>query len=219
MEPIELKTTVRTSTGNSPARALRRQGRIPAVLYGPGKAPVLLSIDKTALEQVLKKGETGQLLLNLVIQNGKKSKKIAMIKELQTNPVSRGFLHVDFYEIAMDRKIRVNVPVTTKGIANGVEIGGTLQIVRRELEVLCLPGDIPETFEIDISDLDIGESVHVEEIPCGEGVEIQADTNFTVITVVSPTKEPEPEEEVEAEDAEAEAEAEGEAEAEDSPDG
>ena len=219
MEPIELKTTVRTSTGNSPARALRRQGRIPAVLYGPGKAPVLLSVDKTALEQVLKKGETGQLLLNLVIQNGKKSKKIAMIKELQTNPVSRGFLHVDFYEIAMDRKIRVNVPVITKGIAKGVELGGILQIVRRELEVLCLPGDIPETFEIDISDLDIGESVHVEEIPLGEGVEIPLDVNFTVITVLSPKKEAEPEEELEAEEAEADAEAEGEAEAEDSPDG
>ena len=219
MEPIELKTTVRTSTGNGPARALRRQGRIPAVLYGPGKAPVLLSVDKTALEQVLKKGETGQLLLNLVIQNGKKSKKIAMIKELQTNPVSRGFLHVDFYEIAMDRKIRVNVPVITKGIAKGVELGGILQIVRRELEVLCLPGDIPETFEIDISDLDIGESVHVEEIPFGEGVEIQSDVNFTVITVLSPKKEAEPEEELDAEEAEAEAEADGEAEAEDSPDG
>ena len=219
MEPIELKTTVRTSTGNGPARALRRQGRIPAVLYGPGKAPVLLSVDKTALEQVLKKGETGQLLLNLVIQNGKKSKKIAMIKELQTNPVTRGFLHVDFYEIAMDRKIRVNVPVITKGIAKGVELGGVLQIVRRELEVLCLPGDIPETFEIDISDLDIGESVHVEEIPFGEGVEIPSDVNFTVITVLSPKKEAEPEEELEAEEAEAEAEADGEAGAEDSPDG
>lgn len=209
METIELKTTVRNTVGNGPARELRRQGRIPAVLYGPGKEPVLLSIDQNEFEKILKNQETGHLLLNLVIRNGKESKRTAMIKELQTNPVSRAFLHVDFYEISMDRKIRVNVPVVPTGKAQGVELGGVLQIVRRELEVLCLPGEIPAAFEVDITNLDIGDSIHVEDIPLAEGVEIAADVNFTVITVLSPKMEAEEAEEegeegeaVEGEDAE-----------------
>jgi len=202
LETIELKTTVRNTIGNGPARELRRQGRIPAVLYGPGKEPVLLSIDQKEFEKILKNQKTGHLLLDLVIRNGKESKRTAMIKELQTNPVSQAFLHVDFYEITMDRKIRVNVPVVATGKAQGVELGGVLQIVRRELEVLCLPGEIPASFEIDITNLDIGDSIHVEEIPHAEGVEISADVNFTVITVLSPKMEAEEEAEEEGEEGE-----------------
>ena len=118
-----------------------------------------------------------------------------MIKELQTQPVSRNYLHVDFYEIDMARKIKVNVPVVTMGKSAGVEAGGILQIIRREIEVLCLPNKIPEKIEIDITDLEIGDSVHVEELPLEEDAEIQADTNFTVLTVLSPKVEAEPEEE------------------------
>jgi len=203
LETIELKTTVRNTVGNGPARELRRQGRIPAVLYGPGKEPVLLSIDQNEFEKILKNQKTGHLLLDLVIRNGKESKRTAMIKELQTNPVSQAFLHVDFYEISMDRKIRVNVPVVAIGKAQGVELGGILQTVRRELEVLCLPGEIPASFEIDITNLDIGDSIHVEDIPLAEGVEISADVNFTVITVLSPKMEAEEEAEEEGEEGEA----------------
>ncbi|MBW1993040.1 MAG: 50S ribosomal protein L25/general stress protein Ctc [Deltaproteobacteria bacterium] len=202
MEIIELKTQIRKTTGNGPARALRRQGRIPAVLYGPGQKPVLLSVDKNELEGVVKGRQVSQLLLNLIIQNGRNRKRTAMIKELQANPVTRNFLHVDFYEVAMDRKIRVSVPVVPLGKAKGVENGGILQVIRRELEVLCLPSSIPEKFEIDISHLDIGDAIHVEDIPRGENVEIPADTNFTVITVVAPKVEAEvvTEEEVEGEE-------------------
>jgi len=202
LEIIELKTQIRKTTGNGPARALRRHGRIPAVLYGPGQKPVLLSVDKNELEGVVKGRQVSQLLLNLIIQNGRNRKRTAMIKELQANPVTRNFLHVDFYEVAMDRKIRVSVPVVPLGKAKGVENGGILQVIRRELEVLCLPSSIPEKFEIDISHLDIGDAIHVEDIPRGENVEIPADTNFTVITVVAPKVEAEvvTEEEVEGEE-------------------
>lgn len=198
METIELKTTIRNTFGNSPARTLRRQGRIPAVLYGPGKEPVSLSIDKNELEKILKTRQISHLLLNLIIQNGKESKRTAMIKEFQKHPVTQAFVHIDFYEISMDRKIRVNVPVLTTGKAVGVEEGGILQIIRRELEVLCMPGEIPAAFEVDISNLEIGDSIHVEDIPRAEGVEIPADVNFTVITILSPKKEAEAEEEEEA---------------------
>lgn len=195
MELIELKTNIRTSIGNGPARVLRRNKQIPAVLYGLGTETVLLSLDMKALELALKGSSVNQLLLNLVIQNGKTYTKTAMIKELQIHPVSRGFLHVDFYEIVMDRKIKVNIPVVTTGKSEGVEQGGMLQIIRRELEVLCLPFEIPEQIEIDITNLEIGDSVHVNDISLEGNAEIQADVNFTMLTILSPTAEEEVSEE------------------------
>ncbi len=94
-----------------------------------------------------------------------------MIKELQVHPVFQTFLHVDFYEVAMDRKIKVKVPVVTVGKTKGVELGGTLQLVRRELDVLCLPRQIPNKIEVDTTNLDIGDSIHVEEIPLEGDIE------------------------------------------------
>ena len=124
MERLELQTTVRESTGNSPARSLRRSGHIPAILYGPKTDPVLLSVNIKDLEQVFKQGNVYQIILNLVIQNGKKITKAAMVKELQTHPLSGHFIHIDFYEIDMKRQINVMVPVITKGHPVGVENGG-----------------------------------------------------------------------------------------------
>ncbi|NQT10278.1 MAG: 50S ribosomal protein L25/general stress protein Ctc [Desulfobacteraceae bacterium] len=212
MELIELKTNIRTSVGNSQARALRRKKQIPAVLYGRGKKNVLLSVYLNELEQAIKKSKTGQALLNLVVQNHETYTKPVIIKELQTHPVKQNILHVDFYEIDMNRKIKVKVPVVTKGKSKGVELGGILQIIRRELEVLCLPLEIPKSFEIDISDLDIGDSVHVKSIPLKDNIEIPADVDFTVLTIVSPKAveeavPEEAEEEIEAEEAAAEEEA------------
>jgi large subunit ribosomal protein L25 len=206
LEKIELQATVRKSVGNGPARVLRRAGQIPAVLYGRKIEPVLLSVNTKDLEQILKKGSFGQFILNLVIQNGKKMTKPAIIKELQTHPVSGSLIHIDFYEVDMKRQIKVMVPVVTTGKAAGIEEGGLLNIVRRELEVFCLPGDIPEAIEIDISELGIGDSIHIEDVPLGENVEVSADVNFTVVTVLSPKVE---EEVVEEEEEELEGEEEG----------
>jgi len=205
LEQIELNATVRKTTGNSPARELRRGGQIPAVLYGPQTEPILLSVNIKELEQIFKRGNIGSIILNLVIQNGKKITKPAMIKELQSHPVSGNFIHIDFYEIDMQRKINVMIPVVTKGRSKGVESGGMLQIVRREIEVLCMPGDIPAAFEIDITDLDVGDSVHIEEIPMGDNVELLSDVNFTVVTILSPKMEEEAVEEEEEEALEGEA--------------
>jgi large subunit ribosomal protein L25 len=130
-----------------------------------------------------------------------------MIKELQTHPVSRNFIHIDFYEIKMDQKITAKIPVVTTGTAKGVELGGIVQIIRRELEVECLPLEVPESIEIDISDLDIGDSIHVGKIHLEGGIEFLEEDDYTVVTVVSPKmeeEEPEEEEEIEEEDAERE---------------
>ena len=209
MEQLKLKAKIRKTIGNGPARALRREGKIPAVLYGPKTAPTLLSVEVRDLEKIFKTGSIGQVLLNLVIQNGQESTRPAMIKELQSHPVSGKYLHVDFYEIDLERKIKVGVPVVTTGQSVGVELGGLLQIVRRELEVLCLPTQIPESIEVDVSNLEIGDSIHIDEIELKGNIEISADVNYTVITCLAPKVEAEPEEEEEELDEEA-VEAEGE---------
>ncbi len=207
MELIELKTNIRTTLGNGPARRLRQAGQIPAVLYGPKTESVLLSVNKNDFDMVLKQGRSGQIILNLVVQNNDETyTRPAMIKELQVHPVSRKFLHIDFYEIDMDRKITAGIPVVTTGTSVGVERGGVLQIIRRELEVQCLPFEVPESIEIDVTDLDMGDSVHLEDISLDGEVEFLGESNLTVVTVLTPKIEEEPEEEEEEEAEEEDAE-------------
>ncbi|MGD8741097.1 MAG: 50S ribosomal protein L25/general stress protein Ctc [Desulfobacterales bacterium] len=220
MEQIDLKAQIRKTTGKGPARTLRREGRIPAVLYGPKTDSMMLSIDFKEFEQIVKKVNVGSVLLKLQIQNGETLTRPAMIKELQTNPVSGAFVHVDFYEIDMLSKINVNVPVVTRGKSAGVEEGGLLQIVRREIELFCLPTAIPESIEVDISDLTIGDSIHIRDIALPAEVELPEDIDFTVVTVLAPKIEEEVVEEEELEEGEEAVEeegAEGEAAAEETP--
>ncbi len=200
MEQLELKATIRTATGKGQARSLRREGKMPAVFYGPLTEPVMLSVGINNFETVLKKSKRGQVLFNLSLQDGEKTTKSVMIKELQTHPLSRNLLHVDFYEVPDDRKIKVKVPIVTKGKSKGVEFGGMLQIIRRELEVLCYPKNVPDAIEIDITDLDVGEAVHVKEISLESDVEILSEVNFTVVTILSPKGKDQTEEEEEAEE-------------------
>ncbi len=202
----ELKANIRTASGKGHSKMLRREGKLPAILYGPGTDPVHLTVETIAFELALKDSTSGQTLFNLSISNGKSITKSAMIKELQIHPLTRQYLHIDFYEISMDRKIRVMVPVIATGKSVGVELGGVMQIIRRELEVSCLPNQIPESIIIDITELNIGDSVHVDELPLEEDVEIIADVNFTVLTIGSPKKEEEEEVEEELEGEEGELE-------------
>lgn len=183
MELVELKANKRTETGNGPARRLRQAGRMPAVLYGPGSEPIMLSLDRRELELVLKKNRVSQVVLALAVEEFS-DRKTAMIKELQIDPLSGGYIHADFYEVAMDRKVLVKVPVVTKGKCIGVELGGMLQVIRRKLEVLCFPNRIPKSIDIDVTNLGLGDAVHVEDIVLEGGIEIPHDVNFTVLTVL-----------------------------------
>jgi large subunit ribosomal protein L25 len=189
---------------------------VPAVMYGPGSQPVLLSVNVRDFEHAVQKGNFRRTIFSLSIQNGSTVAKPAVIKELQTHPVTGQFLHVDFYEIDMGRKLRVMVPVVPTGRARGEEAGGMLQIIEREIAVLCLPREIPERLELDVSALAIGEALHVKDIALPGGVELPPGDNYTVVTVVSPKAEAVPAAApVEGEEAEAvPAPAEGEGEAE-----
>ncbi|MBI5550778.1 MAG: 50S ribosomal protein L25/general stress protein Ctc [Desulfobacterales bacterium] len=209
METIALKAETRKTKGNSPARALRREGKVPAVLYGPKTEPSMLTLQAYDLEVAMKKGGLGRTVFNLVVDDGAGSRPV-MVKEMQRHPLSNAMLHVDLYEVSMDRKIRVRVPVIATGKAVGVENGGVLQIIRRELEVYCLPNEIPANVTIDVTNLDVGNAVHVEDIPMPGNVEFPHETNFTILTVSATRREMEAEAEGAAAEGEAAA-AEGEA--------
>jgi len=193
LEILNLKASQREAVGNGPARVLRREGSIPAILYGPKTEPIKLAISKLDLEPIFKTGAVAQQVLNLDIDGVGSSRKV-MIKEIQKHPVSHNLLHLDLYEVTMDQKIKVMVPVMTTGKSVGVEMGGMLQIIRRELEVLSRPDAIPENITVDITDLDIGDSLHVEDLELEADVEIPAEVNFTILTVLAPKAEEEEEE-------------------------
>ena len=170
---------------------MRADGQTPAILYGPKKESIRISVIQRDLLKVLKQGNINQILFSLSVQNGQTETHTAMIKELQTHPLTREVLHIDFYEVSMDRKIRLSIPVVATGTSPAIELGGMLQIVRRELDVFCLPSEIPETIQIDISNLGMGESIRVQEIPLEGNIEIPDEGNFTVITLLSPKVEEE----------------------------
>jgi large subunit ribosomal protein L25 len=184
LEIMNLKANLRERVGNGPARVLRREGRVPAILYGPKTDPIKLAIDKIELEPIFKSGAVAQKLLKLDIAGAGEGRNV-MIKEMQRHPVSRNLLHLDLYEVSMDQKLKVMIPVVTTGKCIGVEMGGMLQIIRRELEVLCLPDQVPGNITIDVTNLDVGDSIHVEDLQLDENIEVSADVNFTILTILS----------------------------------
>jgi large subunit ribosomal protein L25 len=203
LEIHTVKAQTRSTAGKGSSRTLRRDGKIPAILYGSDIENVSLSVSNYDIEHLFKKVSYSQALLNLVVENGQSFEKMVMIKEIQADPVSHQYLHIDFYEVKMDRKITATIPVVMKGTAKGVANGGITQIIRRELDVICFPSDIPKNIEIDISDLDIGDAIHVEDIKLEGDIEIPFDVNFAIVTVVS-SKMTEDKPVAEAEEAEGE---------------
>jgi len=197
LEIIDLKVTERHTFGKGSARTLRREGLIPAILYGPKRDSLPLTLSPLELDKIYKTTGTEQVIFNLVIENGGTQNVTAMVKEVQSTPVAQQYLHVDFYEISLDEKIVVGILVEVTGKSKGVERGGFLQVVRHELEVSCLPTDMPDKIQVDVTDLDIGDAIHVGDLALIDKVKILADADLTVLTVVAPTVEEEelPEEE------------------------
>jgi large subunit ribosomal protein L25 len=185
LELIELKANTRTTKGKGAARQLRRNNAIPAIVYGKEKEPVMLSLHMSDFDKIIRKNGSSGLFFNLDIDGDKN--KVVMLKDMQMDTFELEYLHVDFHEIDMDTKVSMTVPVETTGESKGVKEGGMLQIIRRDLDILCKPTDKPETIVLDISELNIGDAIHVEDIDLGDSVEIPHEVNFTVITIVPPT--------------------------------
>lgn len=200
---VELGVEARPRTGKGAARSLRRQDKIPGVIYGPKADPLPVSVADNALEKLLREmGEESKLLKVTVDDGQTRQMRQVLIREVQVHPVRRRFLHVDFYEVPLDHPIVVEVPVEVLGEAVGVRDGGVLNVISRTLAVRCLPGDIPEKVQIDVSSLEIGSTVHVADLIQQVPFELVDDAHLTVVTVNAPEAIAEP---VAAEESEEEA--------------
>jgi large subunit ribosomal protein L25 len=211
MAHVALTAQSRKETGKGAARTLRRQALIPAVFYGPEIDPVHLSLNYRDLEKLIRTGAGENVIIDLAIETGESTlSHRAMLKEIQLDPVKQTIMHVDLYEISLDKKIEVEVPIILTGTAKGVSDGGILQQVSRTVEISCLPDNIPDAFELEVTTLDIGDSLHVNDLEIAEGIEVLEEKELTIVTVVPPTRVEEIEPEVPAEEEERE-EVEGEA--------
>jgi large subunit ribosomal protein L25 len=186
---LTIKCERRDVFGKNASRRLRREGKIPAVLYGGDEPSTHLALQKKDVFGILR-SESGE---NTIFKTSFASEsKDTMIKELQTDPVTDEILHIDLVLIAMDKAVRVSVPVVVAGEAVGVKTeGGFVDLITREVEVECLPGDIPEHIEVDISDLHLHQSIKIEEITFPTGVENLSDPQTLVVLIEAPTKEEE----------------------------
>jgi len=186
----ELIASTRTETGKGAARSLRRRKMVPAIFYGPKSKPMNLTVAANELEKLLRSlgQEASNRLIRLTIDdgNGQDDVRQVMLKEVQVHPVRRRFLHVDFYEVAMDRMVDVEVPIQLTGKAEGTQKGGIVNQVRRVLSIRCLPGEIPDKIMVDISHLDIGDAIHVEDLVSKVGFELLEEGRFTVVTINAP---------------------------------
>ncbi len=201
MELINLKAEIRKGKGKGHAHFLRKNGLVPGIMYGPKTEPVMLSLSANDLTNMVRKhGSTG-LFINLDLEEGPRT---VMLKDYQMDTFNLNCLHVDFQEIDLDKKIVVSVPVETKGESEAIKMGGVLQVIRREIDVLCRPVNVPDSIIIDISSLEIGDSVHVEDLSVDDEIELPHEVNFTILNIAHPTASEEVEEEEEALEEEAE---------------
>lgn len=206
MERIELKAQVRESTGKGVARKLRQQGFTPGVVYGQKTDAVSLAINTSEFRKSVKGAAGGNVIINLALEgSNQKGAKVVMIQDLQLEPVTHNVLHVDFQEINLKEEVEVAVPIELVGKAAGIAEGGILQQVERELEIRCLPLNIPDKIEVDISNLAIGDSIHVSDVAAVGDFEILSAADKTIASVAAPAAEEEEvvEEEVEGEEVEA----------------
>jgi len=191
LETLEIRVDARDKKRKRDAKRLLREGKIPGILYGPKTQAIALALDKREFSSRVADLE-GSHLVRLKSESSALSDKVALVKEMQYHPISGDVIHTDLYEVDLTAKITVNVPLHFVGKAEGVVRGGILQPIVREIEVECLPLDIPAFFEVDVSRLDIGDSVHVEELTIPEGVTAVFESNFPLVAVVPPTVEEAP---------------------------
>ncbi len=183
MSDIVVSAEARESRGKNEAKRLRARGRIPAIVYAPGKENVAVSVSPRELAVVFKTGAAENTLVDLEL-DGKKRKVI--LKDYQVHPVRPEFLHADFYEVALDKAIHVKVHIELQGIPIGVKRdGGLLEFVTREIMVSCLPLDIPKKFVVDIAPLEIGGEVRVSSLPMPDKVKVLTDGDLLLAHVVT----------------------------------
>lgn len=188
MDEITLNVEARSDRGKGAARRLRRSGKVPGVFYGPKSSAMPIAVDRKDFAAHVANLE-GSHLIRFQSPAADLQKRVALVREVQHRPVDGAILHVDFYEVDLTRRLTVTVPLHFIGKAKGVAEGGILQPIVREIEVECLPTDIPQYIEVDVTALDIHDAVHLADVQMPANVSAIFETNEAVVTVLPPTVE------------------------------
>ena len=189
---VKLKVERRDGTGRSAVRKLKARGVVPAVIYGAKDKPQPLQVAARDINAMLSHASGENILVELEIA-GEKSNRMALVQEVQHSPVGGDILHIDFHAISMDQMIQAEVPLEAMGTAVGVKtFGGLLEQSLRALAIECLPADLPDRVTVDVSQLNIGDSIHVRDIQLPSGVTAKVQPDLTAFSVVAPVVEEEP---------------------------
>jgi large subunit ribosomal protein L25 len=183
MAEVTLEVTRREKTGKEVAKKLRRDGKVPAVVYGGHRDAVAITVDRKAVSELIQKSEHGIRSIFLLKMAGSDQQRHAMIKELTINPISRKMTHIDFVRVVMDEVVRVTVPVHVVGTAIGVKEGGLLDFQVRDLHVECLPNAIPDSVDVDVTSLAHHEYIRIKDLQLPEGVKVLDDPERVVVGV------------------------------------
>lgn len=186
---VEFSVSQKSGQGKGAARKTRAAGLVPGVVYGFNQNPAMVAFDERELVKALSTPAGKNVFLRLKCDDPSLNGSRALIKELQVHPLKRRFIHADFFKLDPDRAIHATVPIKLVGTAVGVKLGGIMQVAMREIPVLCKPDDLPESIEIDVSNIKIGHSVHVGDIAAVEGVEFLVSAKSAVCAVISPSEE------------------------------
>ncbi|HEX8619247.1 MAG TPA: 50S ribosomal protein L25 [Thermoanaerobaculia bacterium] len=192
MAEVTLEVTRRESTGKEQAKKLRRDGKVPAVVYGGHREPVAITVDRKSVSELIQKSEHGIRSVFLLKMAGTDQQRHAMIKELTIDPISRRMKHIDFVRVIMDEKVKVTIPVHVTGTAIGVKEGGLLDFQVRELHVECLPNAIPDSIDVDVTALAGHDYYRIKDLKLPEGVKVLDDEERVVVGVTHARVEAEP---------------------------
>ena len=202
MAELTLEVQRREETGKSAVKKMRRSGVVPAIVYGGDRDPVTISVNRRVISDLITKSEHGIRSIFLLKLSDSDKSRHAMIRDYQVDPITRELKHVDFIRVNMKETINLEIPIHSKGVAKGQKEGGVVDMVMREMEVECLPGAIPDEIVIDISQLEIGDSLRISDLEMPEGVKSLEDEERVVVTVGAPRAVVEEETEDELEDEE-----------------
>lgn len=187
---VKLTAERRTATGRSAVRKLKASGSVPAVIYGAKDKPEKLQVSKRDIHAMLSHAAGENILVELEIAG---TNRLALVQEVQHAPLGGAILHIDFHAVSVDEVIQADVPLEPVGTANGVKnMGGLLEQNLRSLAIECLPRDLPDVLTVDVSALNIGDAIHVREIPLPAGVSTRVQPDLTAFSVLAPTVEEEP---------------------------
>jgi len=189
MKAVSLNAFERALTRRGGAKRLRASGRVPAVMYGRSEAPCNLEINAKELQNLVHHSASETILVDLKVEGGKESSQLALVQEIQHHPLSGRLLHVDFHQVAADEKVTVTLPLESEGVAVGVKSGGVLEHVVFKIKLRGMPTDLPDVVVVDVTDLDIGNTITLSEVKLPGGVAIIGDPSLPVFGVAAPLTE------------------------------